>query len=104
MDKGKTKQVDKMKIKTQDDIINSIDHDYYDDIKKCEEYIQDAFNSFNSCITFYKKYRDNPKLLEKEQKTIYDDYEIAVSHYGGQPPDNFYNNILFDYCFRDMIE
>lgn len=95
------------KKKELNDIINNsnkykINEKYFEGIKKG---IFDSFELFNSTIEFYKKYKDNVKLLMNEQKKIWVEW---VNYYNGQNGidkkdyKNRYNKWLFDYIFSNL--
>ena len=85
--------------------INNEDQDeknYYNGFNKG---ISDSFEVFDSTIEAYKRYKDNVKLLMKEQQKVWSKW---ISYYNGKSDinnSNFiekYNSWLFDYVFSDI--
>jgi len=91
-----------MKFKTKEELLNKVTDDGY------IGGIEDAFKSFAERVEFYKKYRDNYKLLIKDVKSgkAPQDCTIDFLSYIGKKKwyDKDYNNWLFDYCFGDVVE
>jgi hypothetical protein len=69
-----------------------------------EKGVSDSFNLFTSTIEAFKRYKDNVKLLMKEQQKVWKKW---VEYYNGKSDiDNSnyldkYNNWLFDYTFSN---
>ena len=64
-----------------------------------------------SAVDFYKKYKDNLKLLKQEKpnvmkildkETDIDTKQIDTIHFYGYA-NKLYNDWLFDYCFKDVM-
>ena len=72
-----------------------------------EKGVSDSFDLFASAVEEYKRYKDNVKLLMKEQQKVWLEW---VSYYDSKSDiDNSnyldrYNNWLFDYAFSDIDE
>ena len=70
-----------------------------------EKGISDSFDLFATTIEAYKRYKDNVKLLMKEQQKVWKKW---VEYYNGKSDiDNSnyldrYNNWLFDYTFSNI--
>jgi hypothetical protein len=75
---------------------------YYEGLKKG---ISESFTLINSTITFYKQYKDDVKLLMKEQNKLWLKW---VDYYNGQTGidnsnyKNRYNKWLFDNIFSNI--
>jgi len=70
-----------------------------------EKGISDSFDLFASTIEEFKRYKDNVKLLMKEQQTVWKKW---VEYYNGKSDIdnsnylNRYNNWLFEYTFSNI--
>jgi hypothetical protein len=76
--------------------------EFYSGFKKG---VDDSFNTFASYIDFFKRYKNNVKLLMDEQRDIWLKF---VKYYETQSNTNTsnylsrYNNWLFNYIFYDI--
>ena len=77
------------------------------------EQYQELAKALKSAVEFYDRYKDQAgfKLLAKEQRKAYEDaneWEVidceSVNGYLNAYATDAYNNWLFKYCFRDVIE
>ena len=72
-----------------------------------EKGVDDSFDIFDSYVGYYKRYKNNVKLLMNEQKNVWSRW---VKYYESQPrvdTSNYlhkYNDWLFDYIFSDVNE
>ena len=70
-----------------------------------ERGISDSFDIFASVIEAYRRYKDDVKLLMKEQQKVWSEW---VDYYDNKSDINNlnyldrYNNWLFDYTFFDV--
>jgi len=67
--------------------------------------VDDSFNVFSSYIYFFKKYKNNVKLLMDEQKDIWLKFVKYYENKHDTNASNYlsrYNNWLFDYIFSDI--
>ena len=81
---------------------NSNDEKYYEGLKKG---ILDSFNLFNSAILFYKQYKNNVKLLMKEQNNLWIkwvDYYNSQKGIDNSNYENRYNKWLFENIFSNI--
>jgi len=91
-----------MKFKTKEELkAEDIDEWYGSLAKLFNAGINKAFNSFAERVEFYKKYQSNALKLYEEQPEV---YKIIDKNYKITTWFNTYNDVLFDYCFGDMIE
>jgi len=76
--------------------------EFYSGFKKG---VDDSFNTFAYYVDFFKRYKNNVKLLMNEQKDIWLKF---VKYYETQSDTNTsnylsrYNNWLFNYIFYDI--
>ena len=81
---------------------NNKNEKYYEGFKKG---VLESVNLFNSTISFYKQYKDDVKLLMKEQNKLWLKW---VDYYNGQTSidnsnyKNRYNKWLFDNIFSNI--
>jgi len=101
-----------MKFKTKEELIK-----YYckDGGKHIDSHmmISEIFKSFKERIEFYKKYRDGPdNILRDEHPEVYklyneyrEELKRRIMYNSVKAIDlHYFNNWLFDYCFGDVIE
>ena len=99
--KDKKQKIIKEIIKANDKNVKE-KNEFYSGFKKG---VDDSFNTFASYIDFFKKYKNNVKLLMNEQKDIWIKF---VKYYETQSNTNSsnylskYNNWLFNYIFHDI--
>ena len=75
---------------------------YYEGLKKG---VTESFNLFNSTISFYKEYKDDVKLLMKEQNKLWlkwVDYYNSQTSIDNSNYKNRYNKWLFDNIFSNI--
>jgi len=70
--------------------------------------IGEIFKSFVERKDFYKKYKNEPSLLEKDEPEIYKEWRRWLKNHQASMMlawiDSPYKNWLFDYCFGDVVE
>jgi len=72
--------------------------------------INDAFKSFAERVEFYKKWKDNPNGLAIDGTNIFNRFadwfneNYGVKHIRTKTFDDKFNDWLFDYSFKDVIE
>jgi len=107
-----------MKFKTKEELIKNIKkilRGYGD--KEARAYeggysdgIDHSFKSFAERVEFYKKYRYEPQTLWDDESELYE--KICIKIMGrlttpiswGKTDREFYRELLFDYCFSDVID
>jgi hypothetical protein len=80
----------------------TIDIKYYEGFKKG---VLESFNLFNSTIDFYKQYKDNVKLLMKEQNKLWHKWVEYYNTKTGIDKSNYndnYNIWLFENLFSEL--
>lgn len=67
--------------------------------------VDDSFNAFASLVDYFKKYKNNVKLLMTEQKDVWLEFVQYYENQSDNNPSNYlskYNNWLFDYVFHNI--
>jgi len=75
--------------------------------KGFEKGVDNSFELFYSFIDLYKKYKNDVKLLMKEQNNIWSKWVNYYEEQNKIDTTNYlenYNNWLFDYIFSDINE
>jgi len=81
---------------------NNNNEQYYEGLKKG---VSESFNLFKSTIAFYKEYKDDVKLLMKEQNKLWlkwVDYYNSQTSINNSNYKNRYNKWLFDNIFSNI--
>lgn len=101
--KNKKQKMMKDVFTSNDKKINK-ESEYYLGFKKG---VDDSFNAFSFYIDFFKKYKNNVKLLMNEQKDIWLKFVKYYETKSDTNSSNYlsrYNNWLFNYIFSDINE
>jgi hypothetical protein len=91
--------ISKLNTKTED-----LNDKYYEGYKNG---VIESFNLFNSTVQFYKQYKDDVKLLMKEQNKLWYKWVEYYNNKTGIDKNNFidyYNKWLFENLFSNYID